>query len=130
LFFNTVVLAQIISGSSARVQRQHSATPSYTNAMFGKWLLRAIDAAVPTDIHLVVDNYSTHPHPKSKHSGDTCPLTSALCVNLPFVAESARAVRRPHHRLRYPSRLGRKTSRAKARTTLHAAPNSSNDMQV
>ena len=80
--------------------------------------LRAIEAAVPTDldVHLIVDNYSTHKHPEGQGlAGCPSALASALRADVQFVAESGRALLCAHHRARHPPRfvpLGARTDSA------------------
>jgi putative transposase len=69
--------------------------------------LRAIEAAVPTDldVHLIVDNYSTHKHPKVKAWLATRPRAPALRADLQLVAEFGRALLCADHRPRHPPRF-------------------------
>jgi transposase len=69
--------------------------------------LRAIEAAVPTDldVHLIVDNYSTHKHPKVVWLAARPALASAFRADVQRVAELGRAFPCADYRSRHPPRF-------------------------
>jgi hypothetical protein len=81
--------------------------PRHRHQEFLSFLGR-LDACIPEqlDVHLIVDNYSTHKTSQGTHmAGTAAPLSHSLHANVLFVAESSGGLVWPDHPARHSPRL-------------------------